>query len=398
MIGGLGRPPDPPQLPPPTVPLCPTGSTSNPQGREKFQPLTTLDQPQAINVQKEPPVSPCTFKKSFVSVAAGEKPPVVPPTREVFWYKDRPAVSFFDGELEILAKPFQHAIIGKFPRMPRMADIRVAFKGIGLTGAYELCWLDYKHILIHLTNVHDLNRIWVRQVWFIANQKMTVFRWSPDFHPEKESSIVPEWISFPYLWAHLQEKSALMMISKTVSKPLFVDEAMANGSRPSVARVCVEYDYQKPPLDHVWILQRTQELKSVEKGEERVSVPKGAVQQDGVRVYATKQGKKWQAVGTSGAKYSKGAEIIVPASKLAQTMVSNRFDAIQEEAMEKQKNLEKQRQRETNSAHTNAENNSRGRSNRQTGDTSVALQAEGGEAFHADEQGADESTSHDDRA
>ncbi|WRX29353.1 Reverse transcriptase domain - like 10 [Theobroma cacao] len=327
---------------------------------------------------------------------------------------------------------------------------------------------------------------------------MRVFRWSPDLHPEKESPIVPVWISFPNLRAHLQERSALMMIAKTVGKPLFVDEATTNGSRPSVARVCVEYDCQKPPLDHVWIvsrdrksgvitggfaqqvefaklpnycshcchvghdvsvcmvlgrkpekqgakkpqqrnepqgdqvitrqtdagdantnrndrelnlekrkvdllprpeqLPRTQELKSAEKGEERVSVPKGAVQQDGVRVYATKQGKKWQAVGTSSAKNSKGAEIIVPTSKQAQTMVSNRFDAIQEEAMEKQKNPEKQGQTETNSAHTNAENNSSGQSNWQTGETSIALQAEGGEAFHADEQGADESTSHDDRA
>ncbi|EOY31586.1 Uncharacterized protein TCM_038530 [Theobroma cacao] len=44
------------------------------------------------------------------------------------------------------------------------------------------------------------------------------------------------WISFPNLKAHLYEKSALLLIAKTVGKPLFVDEATTRGSRPSVAR------------------------------------------------------------------------------------------------------------------------------------------------------------------
>ncbi|EOY25448.1 Uncharacterized protein TCM_016754 [Theobroma cacao] len=150
--------------------------------------------------------------------------------------------------------------------MPRMNEIRLAFKGIGLTGAYDLRWLDYKHILIHLTNQHDFNRIWIRQVWFIANQKLRVFKWSPDFQPEKESSLVSVWISFPNLRTHLHEKSALMIIAKAVGKLLFADEATANGSRPSVARVCVEYDCQKQPLDHIWIVSRDQKTRAAVGG------------------------------------------------------------------------------------------------------------------------------------
>ncbi|EOY17514.1 Uncharacterized protein TCM_042330 [Theobroma cacao] len=141
------------------------------------------------------------------------------------------------------------SLVGKFSRMPKLQDIRSAFKGIGLAGAYEVRWLDYKHILIHLTNEHDCNRVWTKQVWFIANQKMRVFKWTPDFEPEKESAVVPVWIAFPNLKAHLFEKSALLLIAKTVGKPLFVDEATANGSRPSVARVCIEYDCRRPPID-----------------------------------------------------------------------------------------------------------------------------------------------------
>ncbi|EOY02236.1 Uncharacterized protein TCM_011923 [Theobroma cacao] len=95
---------------------------------------------------------------------------------------------------------------------------------------------------------------------------MRVFKWSPDFQPEKESSVVPVWISFPNLPAHLHEKSALMMVARTVGKPLFVDEATANRSRPSVARVCVEYDCQKPPLDHVWIVSRNRKTETMTGG------------------------------------------------------------------------------------------------------------------------------------
>ncbi|EOY14356.1 Uncharacterized protein TCM_033752 [Theobroma cacao] len=150
--------------------------------------------------------------------------------------------------------------------MPKLQDVRSAFKGIGLTGAYEVRWLDYKHVLIHLSNEQDCNRVWTKQVWFIANQKMRVFKWTPDFEPEKESAVVPVWIAFPNLKAHLFEKSALLLIAKTVGKPLFVDEATANGSRPSVARVCIEYDCRRSPIDQVWIVVQNRETGTVTSG------------------------------------------------------------------------------------------------------------------------------------
>ncbi|EOY06959.1 Uncharacterized protein TCM_021521 [Theobroma cacao] len=262
-----GRPPDPSNPPPP-----PVSSFSMLQGTNQNTKDPTNPQPpvnnvglQATDVQK-PPVSPRAQKKSFLSVAAGEKPPIIPTNREPFWYRDRPAVAFFEDEIVALAQPFKHSMVGKFSRMPKLNDIRAAFKGIGLVGVYEIRWLDYKHILIHLSNEQDLNRLWMRQAWFIANQKMRVFKWSPDFQPEKESSLVPVWISFPNLRAHLYEKSALLMIAKSVGRPLFVDEATANGTRPSVARVCVEYDCQQPPLEQIWIVSRDRRTGDITGG------------------------------------------------------------------------------------------------------------------------------------
>ncbi|EOX96782.1 Uncharacterized protein TCM_005953 [Theobroma cacao] len=294
-------------------------------------------------------------------------------------------------------------------------------------------------------NEHDFNRVWIRQTWFIANQKIRVFKWSPDFQPEKKSSVVPVWISFPNLSAHLHDKSALMMVARTVGKPLFVDEATANRICPSVARVCVEYDCQKPPLDHIWIVSRnrktetmtgglsqrvefaklpkycrhychvghamtecmvlgnkpastkpkisqpprtgqelkdyparqnpqTQDQQSAAKREQKDLIPNGANQNDGARFSAPKQSKIWHAVGTSGTKNPKGKDKAPSGSKQVQTAVSNSFEAIRDENMEEQKNLEKQGQTEMNSGQSNAENASSRKNIRRTRDTATTPQ------------------------
>ncbi|EOY29076.1 Uncharacterized protein TCM_030494 [Theobroma cacao] len=217
-------------------------------------PPTTEGISQGFQVQPQPPASPRTAKKSFLSVVNAVKLALVPPTRPTFRYKDKPAVRFFEDEIEALAQPFKFAIVGKFSKMPRLTEIRQSFVSLGLSGVYNIRWMNYKHILIHLSNEQDFNRIWTKQTWFITNQKMRVFKWTPDFETDKESPIVPVWISFPNLKAHLFEKSALLMIAKAIGNPLYIDEATANGTRPSVARVCIEYDCLKPPVDSVWIV------------------------------------------------------------------------------------------------------------------------------------------------
>ncbi|EOY03450.1 Uncharacterized protein TCM_018528 [Theobroma cacao] len=220
---------------------------------------------QVASSQNQAPTSPRFHRKSFLFIVIRGKASVIPITRDPVVYKDRHAVAFFEDKIQALAKPFMLSLVGKFTRMPKLAEIRLAFKGIGLAGAYEIGWLDYKHILIHLFNEHDFNWIWTKQNWFIANQKMWVFKCSLEIEAEKESPIVPIWISFPKLKAHLYEKLVLLLVAKIVGKPLFVDEATTKGSRPSVARICVEYDCRKLPVDQVWIVIQNRETGEVTK-------------------------------------------------------------------------------------------------------------------------------------
>ncbi|EOY19093.1 Uncharacterized protein TCM_043801 [Theobroma cacao] len=113
-------------------------------------------------------------------------------------------------------------MVGKFSRMQHMQEIRTAFKGIGLVGAYEIRRLDYKHILIQRAR---------------SQQDMV------------KADLV-----------YFEPKNAYGLA------PLMVDEATANGTRPSVARVCVEYDCQKPPIEQVWIVIRDSQTRSITGG------------------------------------------------------------------------------------------------------------------------------------
>ncbi|EOY02242.1 Uncharacterized protein TCM_016767 [Theobroma cacao] len=373
-----GRPPDPPNQSPAASIPPPQVSARNPPTiwPQNPNPSNVEDRVPNLQIQHQHPVSPKSVKKSFLSIVTAATSAVIPPTRATFRYKDKPAVRFYEDEIETLAKSFRFSIVGKFSRTPRLVEIRQAFVGLGLSGAYNIRWMDYKHVLIHLSNEQDFNRIWTKQTWFIAKQKMRVFKGTPNFESDKESSIVPVWISFPNLRAHLFEKSALLLIAKAIGNPLGVDEATANGTRPSVARVCIEYDCLKSPIKSVWIVTSKRVLgqksgtfkqKLTEKPsgnsqgnpavnrtmEAEVMNPKKEVggmdvekRKADARMAVTKHVKTWQVVhkgGSSGAKDAKGIEIASQVEEEDFVQTSNRFgvmEKLQEKECEKQSKTE----------------------------------------------------------
>ena len=82
---------------------------------------------------------------------------------------------------------------------------------------------------------------------------MRIFKWSPDFRPDIESSIAPIWLSFPKLPVHFFSKSALFSIAQLIGKPVKLDTSTVEINRSSMARVCVETDLQKKIPRRVWI-------------------------------------------------------------------------------------------------------------------------------------------------
>lgn len=86
---------------------------------------------------------------------------------------------------------------------------------------------------------------------------MRVFKWSPDFRSEIESSIVLVWFALPGLPIHLFHKATLFSIANLIGTPLMVDEPTASLTRPSVARICIEIDLHNPLPKRIWIAGET---------------------------------------------------------------------------------------------------------------------------------------------
>ncbi|KAB5551438.1 hypothetical protein DKX38_008749 [Salix brachista] len=207
----------------------------------------------------QPNFSPRAYNKSFQSVLMGEKTLIVKDTRSSEKFQNAPAAIFYDDEVDALAAPLQRTLVGKFNRMPRFEVIREFFRRLNLLGAFDIHWFDYKHIFIKLNNDLDYQRLFAKRDWFFGGYKMRVLKWSVDFIPEKESSIVPVWISFPNLRYHLYEGSALLNLAKSLGPPIQMDEATAKGTRPSKARVCIEFDCLVEPPTKIWVQVRSRE-------------------------------------------------------------------------------------------------------------------------------------------
>src|SRR5436190_17626985 len=145
-----------------------------------------------------------------------------------------------------LSKPLKLSLVGKFSHgRPTMERSRLFFSKLGLRGGFSLGHLDQKHMLIRLNDEEDFKRIWFRESLYLDGFPMRIFKWSPEFRLDCESSIVPVWISLPNLPLFLFNKSGIFSIGSILGKPLTLDAATADLSRPNVARVCVEIDLLK---------------------------------------------------------------------------------------------------------------------------------------------------------
>ncbi|XP_071929043.1 uncharacterized protein [Coffea arabica] len=166
--------------------------------------------------------------------------------RQATVYKGEAAVIFSRADVEKLAVPFRWALVGKFSHgRPSLEDIRKFFASLNLKDHISIGLMDYRHVLIKCSVEVDFNRIRTRGIWQLGNYPMRVFRWTREFHVQRESSLVPIWVELPNLPIHYFDKHSLFSILSPVGRPLFLDSATAAGTRPSVARVCVEIDVAK---------------------------------------------------------------------------------------------------------------------------------------------------------
>lgn len=118
-----------------------------------------------------------------------------------------------------------------------------------LKGECKIDLLSNRHVLIRATLMEDYVHLLSKPVFYIMTRNksflMRNLKWDPLFNPVEETSTAIAWISFPALPPNFFGEDAIFSLAAAVDKPLQVDLATKNQSRPSCARVKVEMDLLK---------------------------------------------------------------------------------------------------------------------------------------------------------
>ncbi|KAL0369157.1 UNVERIFIED_CONTAM: hypothetical protein Scaly_1134600, partial [Sesamum calycinum] len=162
----------------------------------------------------------------------------------------RPTLIFNDMETLSFAAAYRYALVEKFSHIaPQYQNLHRLIAGLGIKGAFTISMINAKHVLISLSNEADLSHLWLRRIWHVQGFPMRVFKWTPTFTLEQESSIVPVWVCFPELPAHLFHKDALFAVASMIGTPLQIDDFTFNHSKLSKARVGIEINLTKPLVE-----------------------------------------------------------------------------------------------------------------------------------------------------
>ncbi|KAL0368133.1 UNVERIFIED_CONTAM: hypothetical protein Scaly_1032200 [Sesamum calycinum] len=184
------------------------------------------------------------LQKSFL---AGSKPVPVGTQTNI---DGRLTLIFSDTETLSLAAGYRFALIGEFSQgTPKYRNLHHLIAGLGVLGGFTVSMINPKHVLISLTNEMDFSQLWLRRIWYIKGYPMRVFKWSPTFTPAQESSIVPIWVCFPELPAHLFHKDALFAVASMIGTQLQIDDFTFNQSKLSKARVGIEIEITNPLVE-----------------------------------------------------------------------------------------------------------------------------------------------------
>ncbi|KAG5570617.1 hypothetical protein H5410_060383 [Solanum commersonii] len=172
------------------------------------------------------------------------------PLKPISYLHGEPIVVWDQEEIDqmIINESLQYAVVGKFSyEWPELQDLRKLIpKQCELKGDCKIGLLSNRHVLIRAILLEDYVHLLSKPVFYILQRHqsypMRTLKWDPMFNPEEETSTAIAWISFPSLPPNFFGEEAVFSLAAAVGKPLQVDMATKNQTRPSCARVKVEVD------------------------------------------------------------------------------------------------------------------------------------------------------------
>lgn len=110
---------------------------------------------------------------------------------------------------------------------------------LGTQGRCLVGWLARRHILVRFDRYDDYVLAAAKTVQYLSynglQNQFRVFPWTIGFNPKEETSRAFVWISFPNLPPELFAKQSLLSIASAAGKPIVIDKATQDKSRPSTA-------------------------------------------------------------------------------------------------------------------------------------------------------------------
>lgn len=112
-----------------------------------------------------------------------------------------------------------------------------------VNGKCNIGQLEYRHIFVRFDLFEDFAKVVSRSSGYVQSRGedffFKTFPWTMGFNPREETSKAVVWISLPNLPANLFASKSLLCIASAVGKPIAVDKATKDRTRPSTARVKV---------------------------------------------------------------------------------------------------------------------------------------------------------------
>lgn len=169
--------------------------------------------------------------------------------------KGEPAVFFNHEELQASMKPFDFSLVARTMQgRPPFTEIRQHLsKRFKFSDDFVISSLDNRHLLLRFNNYEDYLQLLLRESLYIQGRLFRFFRWSMDFSPNSDPSILPVWISLPGLPVNLFINHMLRSIAGNIGKVLKIDPSTLNLTQTNAARVCLELDISESLPSRVWI-------------------------------------------------------------------------------------------------------------------------------------------------
>ncbi|WMV59282.1 hypothetical protein MTR67_052667 [Solanum verrucosum] len=138
----------------------------------------------------------------------------------------------------------QYAVVGKFTYdVADLEELRLIIsKQCNIYGDCQIGLLRNKHIFIRLNQHANFVNLILKGAYYIEckdwySYLMHTLMYDARFKTNKETTMAMTWISFPNILPTFFVKECLFSLASAVGKPIQLDLATINKTRPSCARV-----------------------------------------------------------------------------------------------------------------------------------------------------------------